>query len=164
MTNTTFFLIIVSFFALSAFGQETELLLCKDVELKVVVPLKPIKIWRKPIMTKECNFNLWYSANKDVAIYITKYESEIESSEDIDRYFGIFTAYDSKKNPPKHRYKTINNDKYWNEAIAYKDDKPDHFILLRYQNYTIHILSPNYKLLKKTELLLRNIRFENYGI
>jgi hypothetical protein len=162
MMKVIFFLITLSFCALTVFGQEIEAPLCKDVESKVVIPLKPRKIWRKPILEKECNFNLSYSANEKVAIYIEEYESDAKSSEELGRFSRIFTVYDDTKNPPKHRYKKINKDKYWNEAIAYKNDKPDHFILLRHRNYLITILSSDYKLLKKTELLLRNIRFENY--
>ena len=160
MIRTTLFLAIISLFAMPLFGQKKETAFCEQVEVEVVQLLHPLKVSRKFVYEDECEFSFIVDGNETVALYIQKYETEEESHLALASDFRSFTAYDDEKKPPKHRYQIINKDHYWDEAIAYKNDIPDHFMLLRYQNYTIEILSSNYGFLKKTETLLRNIRFE----
>ena len=159
--HISLFLAIVSVFAMPLFGQ-VESSLCKQVDVEVLQPLQPIKVSRKVEYDDECNFRFAVSKNEWILIDIEKFETEEKSHESLASDFRSFTAYDDEKKPPKHRYQLINKDKYWTEAVAYKNDIPDHFMLLRYRNFTIEILSSNYELLKKIEPLLRNIRFENY--
>jgi hypothetical protein len=157
-TKITIFLILIFSCALLSFGQERNSALCDEVESKMIKAFKPIRTGRNIYLQDECMFYLYFNDKTKIKISLKKYRSQAGSSQDIKEYLGLFTIGDDRNYPPKHRYKTINQDNYWDQAIAYKNNVPDHFILLRYQNYAIHLLSPNFRLLKKAEKVLRSIR------
>ena len=156
------FLLLVSLLAAPAIGQVKESSLCSKVELEVLRPLEPSKVGRRVAYDDECIFSFTVGGNERVSLYIEKYETEEKSRKAFTDEFDTLTVYENEQNRSKYRNQNINKDCYWNEAIAYRRDRPEHLMFLRYQNFTIVLLSSNYGLLEKIEPLLRNIRFEKY--
>lgn len=146
---------------LSAYSQQSESRICNAVKSNVVLPLKPPKMGVVRTWETECNFNLWYSANRKLAIYVEKYDSDAKGAEEFARFSRILTVYDDPVSPPRTRYQTINGDRHWSEAIAYKNEKSGHFILLRSDSYLITLISSDYRLLTGAEKLFRSVRFED---
>lgn len=158
VTKITIFLILIFASALICVGQKSNSPLCDEVESKMIEVFKPTRTAYNIYLENDCLFYLYFNNQNRIFISVERYKSQTESSENIERSLGIFTAEDDENRPPKYRYKSINKDNYWDQAILYKDDGQDHFMLLRYRNYAIHVLSPNFRLLKKTEKVLREIK------
>ncbi len=144
------------------YAQEPDSALCNTIKSDVVLPLKPLRMGAERMWENECNFNLWYSTDRKLAVYVEQYESNAKASEEFARFSRILPIYDKPVLPPRTPYQPINSNKHWNEAIAYKNEKSGHFMLLRINHYLVTLISSDYGLLTKAETLFRAVHFESF--
>jgi hypothetical protein len=137
--------------------------LCASIREKVVVPQKPLKIFRDEIYSNDCIFQFSVKKSPNIRVEIERYESEagafVELKSQKESFLGR-DALEYKDKKSRDRYVNVDPDGFWDTAAAYRNIAvPDHFILLRRKKYLIVILGSEFSVMKETERLLRKVRF-----
>lgn len=134
--------------------------LCATINENVVIPQNPLKVQREKHISA-CTFKLTLEKDKSVSFRVERYSSRKGASFELESLRQRWIRKDANEYPPKIKYKNnIDPDGFWDEA-AYSDDSySENFILLRQEKYFIMILGSDFSVIKRTEHLLRNIRFE----
>lgn len=132
---------------------------CITINERVVVPQNPVKVQRKKHISA-CVFELVLEKDKSVEFRIERHRSRKDASFELESLRQQWISEATKEHPLDIKYrKNFDPAGFWDEAVYSDDSYSERFILLRQNKYFILITGNDSSVVKRTEQLLRNIRF-----